>query len=83
LDDPGDLSRRETDTIKFLLSNRPNFCYSTTVEAALAAGWHNRRLRMTESTWTQPIVEELSVPAGTFGGNPDADDAGADDGTVS
>jgi len=38
---------------------------------------------MTESTWTQPIVEELSVPAGTFGGNPDADDAGADDGTVS
>ena len=34
---------------------------------------------MTELTWTSPIVEELSVPGGTLGGNPDADDTGADD----
>lgn len=38
---------------------------------------------MTESTWTAPVLEELSVPAGTFGGNPDADDNNADDGSVS
>ena len=40
---------------------------------------------MTESTWTTPILEELSVPAGTEGGESPAggDDAGADDGTVS
>lgn len=38
---------------------------------------------MTESTWTAPVLEELSVPCGTEGGNPGADDANADDGTVS
>ena len=44
---------------------------------------YREALAMTESTWTSPVLEELSVPGGTFGGNPDADDAGADDGTVS
>ena len=38
---------------------------------------------MTELTWTSPIVEELSVPGGTEGGNPGADDNNKDDGTVS
>jgi hypothetical protein len=26
---------------------------------------------MTESTWTAPVLEELSVPAGTLGGSGD------------
>ena len=40
---------------------------------------------MTESTWTAPIIDELSVPGGTEGGKTNGinDDNGADDGTMS
>ena len=35
---------------------------------------------MTESTWTAPVLEELSIPGGTLSGG---DDATPDDGTLS
>ena len=40
---------------------------------------------MTQTTWTAPVLEELSVPGGTEGGTTGGinDDNGADDGTVS